>query len=121
MSSDKYYNPDTLVGYGIPDMYKAWLLITDQVLSPVEQIEKQWKVYPNPFSERIILSSKNQIQGGKTEIEIYTLDGKLLRHWMKPAASTIELNNLNLLPQGILLLKIKNSGVAETFKLSKVW
>ncbi len=120
MSSSKYDNPDSIVGYGIPDMSKAWARMFNLFVS-ADNLQKRWLAYPNPVNEKLILSNNNPITEGNTEIEIYSMDGKLLRSWIKRTTPKIELNNLQVLPKGILLLKIKNAGVTETIKLSKVW
>ncbi len=119
ISSNRYDNPDSIVGYGIPDMYKAWLWMVN-LLSPTENLEKNWVAYPNPVEETLIISTNNPFQASETEIEIYSMDGKLLRKWVKSTAPRIELHNLHVLPTGILLLRIKNAGITETIKLSKV-
>lgn len=47
-SSTNYDNPDNLIGYGIPDFYKA--LYGEILAVEKEKEEVFWKVYPNPIS-----------------------------------------------------------------------
>lgn len=119
MSSSKFNNPDSIVGYGIPDMSKAWNNMFNLV-APTENLQKSWLAYPNPVNGTLIISTDKPVLGNATEISIYSIDGKLLRKWVKPASSRIELHNLDVLSKGILVLKIKNAGVSETIKLSKL-
>ena len=119
MSAHNYSNPDSVMGYGIPDMSKALQLMTD-LMSISEKPEAKWLAYPNPVSETLFLLTDNTISDRTFKISIYTLDGKLLRQWIKPSAQRIELQNLNSLPAGILLLKVENRGNVETIKLSKL-
>lgn len=119
MSCNQYTNPDSVIGYGIPDMSKAGLQMY-KLFAPTVNLNKNWLAYPNPVNETLIISSNKPIPGSKTEIAIYSIDGKLLRKWVKSAAPQIEIHNLNVLPQGILLLRISNAGETETIKLSKV-
>jgi hypothetical protein len=119
MSAHLYENPNDLVGYGIPDMYRAWLFLINLSTSTPE-ISKQWKAYPNPVGDVLVLQrNNNQIQD-KVRIEIFTLDGKLVQQWIKPDATRIELRELNSLPKGILILKISTGKSSETIKLSKI-
>jgi subtilisin family serine protease len=119
MSAHLYENPNDLVGYGIPDMYRAWLFLINLSTSTPE-ISKQWKAYPNPVGDVLVLQrNNNQIQD-KVRIEIFTLDGKLVQQWIKPDATRIELRELNSLPKGILILKISTGKSSETTKLSKI-
>ncbi len=119
MSGHLFEKPDILMGFGIPDMQKAHFLLMNSS-SRLEQFSKQWIAYPNPFGETLILQKNGSQFQGKVKLEIYSIEGKLLRKWEKPDAPWIELNDLNLLPTGILLLKISSANSSETIKLSKV-
>jgi hypothetical protein len=80
----------------------------------------KWKAYPNPVNDVLIIEKEGGQTNGKIVIEIYSIDGKLLRKWEKQDVQQIELSNLNLLPNGFLLLKISTKNASETIKLSKV-
>ena len=119
MSAHLYETPNDLMGFGIPDMYRAWLnLTTSSVL--VRGISKQWTAYPNPVGDVLILKKDNDEVQNEINIEVFTMEGKLVKTWIKPDATWIELRDLNSLPQGILLLKISSSKYSETIKLSKI-
>ncbi len=119
MSGHLYENPNDKMGFGIPDMYRAWRLLLYLSTSNPETT-KQWTAYPNPVGDVLILQrNNNQIQDA-IRIEIFTIDGKLVKQWIKPDANRIELRDLNSLPKGILLLKINGGKSSETIKLSKI-
>ncbi len=119
ISAHLFENPNTLMGFGIPDMQKAYFLLMNSSVKVHSNLNK-WKAYPNPISDALILKNKGSQINGEINIEIYSMDGKLLRKWKKPDALQIELNDINSLPKGILLLKISSANSSETIKLSKV-
>lgn len=119
LSAHLYEKPDSLMGYGIPDMKWAYILLMNLSVPDVQNT-KQWKVYPNPVRDVIVLQSDSNQLYDKINIELYSSDGKLLRKWIEPGAMRIELRDVQTLPVGILLLKISNSRFSETIKLSKV-
>jgi serine protease AprX len=119
MSGHLYENPNDKMGFGIPDMYRAWLLLVNLSTS-APGISKQWTAFPNPVGDVLILQKNSSQFQDTVRIEIFTMDGKLVQQWIKPNANRIELRDLNSLPKGILLLKISSSKYSETIKLSKI-
>jgi hypothetical protein len=77
-------------------------------------------VYPNPVTDIIILRNNDTNFQDEINIEIFSMDGKLVKRWIKPDAQQIELRDIQSLPKGILLLKINSSTSSETIKLSKI-
>ncbi len=118
-SAHLFENPDSLSGFGIPDMQKASFSLMN-LSSPVQKIKTSWIAYPNPLGEILMLRKSGSELYNEINIEIYSMDGKLLRKWEKPDAPLIELREINSLPIGILLLKINSAKYSETIKLSKV-
>ena len=118
-SAHLFENPDKFMGFGIPDMQKAHFLLMNTSATVLGNLNK-WKAYPNPVNDVLIIENEGSQTNGKIVIEIYSIDGKLLRNWEKQDAQQIELNNLNMLPNGFLLLKISTKNASETIKLSKV-
>jgi hypothetical protein len=119
LSGHLFDKPDTLMGFGIPDMQKAHFLLMNSS-SHEKQFSKQWIAYPNPVCDLLILQKNGSQIQGKISLEIYSMDGKMLRKWEKADTPRIELDNLNMLPNGILLLKISSGNFSETIKLSKI-
>jgi hypothetical protein len=118
-SSSLFENPSERLGYGIPDLKKAWAYLS-KLSSPVIPNNKQWVVYPNPISNHITLyKNTNNIQND-VEIAIYSIEGRLIQKWIKSDAQRIELNNIQSLPTGVFVLKIKSGNYSESIKLSKI-
>ncbi len=118
-SANLFENPNSIMGYGIPDMQKASVSLMN-LSSSVQKIKTNWVVYPNPFSGTLFMRKNGNQTENEINIKIYSIDGKLLRTWEKPDSPVIELSDINNLPNGILLLKISSANSSETIKLSKV-
>ena len=119
LSAHLYDNPNDMLGFGIPNMELAWLILMN-LSSPAPEITKLWNAYPNPFGDVLILQKRNSQFLEDITIEVFTMDGKLALKWIKNDANRIELRDLNSLPKGILLLKISSANSSETIKLSKI-
>jgi len=117
--SHLYSNPNSQLGFGVPDFEKAW-----RFYFPLGSINLEnrgdWKVYPNPFGDQLVLQHNESLTTGKTEIEIFSVDGKLLLKKIVSGESQIVLEGLNQLPKGFLILKISSGIKTATFKLSKI-
>jgi hypothetical protein len=117
--SHLYANPDVRLGYGVPDFEKAWRNYF--TFSNIDFKENsQWLVYPNPVAEKLVLQKIDGSFSDKTEIGIFSVDGKQLLKKIVAGENQIELEELNQLPAGLLILKISSEGETETFKLSKI-
>ncbi len=117
-SAHLYTQPDSLMGYGIPDFKLAWQYLEDIVASRKGTNGKKWLVYPNPANEYVILENTNGQPAETVEIEVYSVDGKLLRKWEKAGANQIVLYEIQTLPAGMLILRISSANETETAKLS---
>lgn len=117
-SATYFDEPDSLLGYGVPDMK-----IADQILGP--SIVFKWKtdnkrnVYPNPIQDYLVLQKENNGIDENVEIRIYSVEGRLINKWIKSGSSKIILDGLQLLPSGILLLKVNTDNSLETIKIFK--
>jgi len=115
-SAHLYNSPDSLLGFGIPDM-----MIADQILKTtvLEHYKAQanWLVYPNPADEYLILQKQRRTALGQVQITFYSLDGKILRQETKPDASRIIFRGVNKLQHGILLIQIISENTKETVKI----
>ncbi|MCA1760551.1 MAG: T9SS type A sorting domain-containing protein, partial [Bacteroidales bacterium] len=111
-----YANPDSLLGYGIPD-----LKLADKILKTTV-VEKwangaNWLVYPNPAKNYVVLQKSSNASEEMVQIAFYTLDGKLIRKEQKPDAPKIMIQNLQSLPPGLLILHIVSGDIAEAVKI----
>ncbi|NOR75862.1 MAG: S8 family serine peptidase, partial [Draconibacterium sp.] len=119
ISASSFLNPDSLLGYGIPDFEKAWDLFFPMGVS--SQFEgKDWFVYPNPIRNFLIVQKNGVVNSDEILIEIYTLEGRLINKWIKPNNPKITLSNIGWLPQGMFLLKISSDEKSQTIKLNKI-
>ena len=115
-SAHLYQNPDTLIGYGIPDLaFAGKILGTGSPDIPGKSLA--WTAYPNPASDYLVLQKNNNKTYGHVLLSVYLPDGKLVRMEKKADAAKIMLDNLHTLPAGILLLRIISGDVAETVKI----
>ncbi len=117
-SAHLYENPDSLMGSGIPDFKLAWEIL-DEMVKAREEPDKKWIVYPNPANNYVILQKTSGSSPETVRIEVYSVDGKMLKQWVKPYAEQIVLNEIQTLPAGIMILKIRTENETETVKLSK--
>ena len=118
-SGHLYVQPDSLLGYGIPNFKLAWEYLDEMVSARNKSDEKKWLVYPNPAENYVILERISGTQKEAVEIKVFSVDGKLLKIWEKPGANQIVLNEIQTLPAGLLILKISSGNETEIAKLSK--
>lgn len=117
-SGHKYFAPDSLVGYGVPNMRTASAILDPRKGGHSEN-ERLWKVYPNPVDEYVVMEYLGDERGTEFVVEIFTLDGRLLMRKNEMATSRTVVHNLPL-KSGMFLLRISNSESSHTFKLSKI-
>ncbi len=117
-SASQYNNPDSLLGFGIPNFEKADKYL--KLYTAIPLIEKSsWSVSPNPFTDFITIRNLDRVSGGTCIVSIYDLKSVCLRQTRVPVSETIRLENLSNLPNGLLILSIRNGKKEEHFKLIK--
>jgi serine protease AprX len=117
-SAHRYSNPDSLLGYGIPDFEKADKYLKVNFANNLKA-QKDWMVSPNPFSDFIFLRNLNPSRIENCRITIYSMQGVSLWESTFAASETILLNNLGNLPSGLLVLNIRSGDKLEQFKMIK--
>jgi len=103
LSSDRYNNPDSLYGYGIPDMNRALSILQDQHLVIPE---KESVIGPNPTTGEVqIIFSKPP---GRLSTEVITSAGVVIysKHFGDYAGRSLRLAALNNMKQGLYLIKL---------------
>lgn len=70
-SAHQYYQPDSLLGYGIPDFHQASLLGLEQLSAQTLPL----KVYPTPFRQRLYLQVGAIARAMEVRIELSDLRG----------------------------------------------
>jgi hypothetical protein len=118
-SGNQFSTPDSLLGYGIPDFAKADAYLKTNYSNNLGW-EKKWMVFPNPFSNEIVLRNLNFNSGEDCRISIFNIQGVCLWQSNFKIAETIVLNNLANLPDGLLILNIHSGEKVERFKLLKI-
>ena len=118
-SASQYSNPDSLIGFGIPDFEKADKYLKVNSAHNLKD-KSSWTVSPNPFSESIFLRNLNTVNNKNYLISIYNLQGICLWQSTFNSEETIVLKNLANLPQGFLILSIRSGETEERIKLIKI-
>jgi serine protease AprX len=116
-SGSLFQHPDSLLGYGIPDM-----VIANALLSQYDKADEMafnlWTLFPNPFHTNLILLSSG-ISDGITYLEIVDLSGKVVTRRSLTGAGPFRLEGLNGLPSGLYLLKLTSQEGSEVHKIIK--
>lgn len=110
-SASQANNPDSLLGYGIPDFSKAGLFLTNMPLTAHTKKELL-NIFPNPFQStfNIVYQSTNSKQ---LEVMVTDISGKKIlseKHIIKPGeVNTIILSGLENQPSGQYVVTVKGS------------
>lgn len=75
-SGHQYSTPDTLMGYGIPNFYQAWLSHHTDDVSAYTQ-PSRYTIYPNPCRGSFNLLCPND---DTLRIALYDSEGRLILH-----------------------------------------
>jgi serine protease AprX len=103
MSADRYENPDSLYGYGIPDMVKAVSILRDIY---VPAIDEYLIISPNPTTGTFEIIFKQP--PGDIMLDILSISGKLIlsKKFSGITGRTLEINELQEREQGVFILKV---------------
>jgi len=116
-SSDRYNSPDSLYGYGIPDMVEALNILQKKyIVVP----EKQSVAGPNPTKGDIeIIFQEPQPE---LSVEIITMEGKIIytKNYNDYAGRTIIINELQNRPQGIYFIRLKTINGIQVHKIIRL-
>lgn len=118
-SASQYNQPDSLLGYGIPDFEKADKYLKVNSANYFD-LESSWAVSPNPFSDFLFIRNMNNSNDENCVASIYNLQGICLWQSSFKPEETIILQNLANLPLGFLILSIRSGEKEERIKLVKV-
>jgi subtilisin family serine protease len=120
-SSHKYANPDTRMGYGIPDMKKAYEML---MLKRQERIiADNWvKAYPNPMVSYTNILVKAQ-ESGELITQLSDMNGRVY-HTTKQTVQQglfyeIRIDNLGTLAAGSYNVRVVNGHSTTTIRLVK--
>ena len=90
-SSDKFLNPNSQYGYGIPNFEEAHILYIESTASINDVLLLEFIVYPNPTKDFIAFSKESLT--AKLSFEIYTILGKKVLKTEKLNNNKIDISN----------------------------
>jgi len=121
-SAHLYTNPDTLMGYGIPNFQYAQLLLT---LQENEYLTKDLvkNLYPNPFKNYPIIEIFSRFEQ-PIEIEVFDIQGRnVLKeklHFKANEYCKYSLLEMKSLAPGHYFIFINSQSLRDTFKVVKI-
>lgn len=115
-SASQHLAPDSLLGYGIPNMEAAGILLQTSVPRIPLPIS-QWTLYPLPFRESLTLVPPVNQKGAVTA-EFFTLTGQKIFHSRLEGSGPRLITGLGHLPQGIYLVRISSNTGSEVHKIA---
>ncbi|MCF8230668.1 MAG: S8 family serine peptidase [Bacteroidales bacterium] len=114
-NSHQYSNPDTLLGYGIPD-YNAVLNATGTFLERREEISLS--VGPNPFEDYIFVRMQKNHE--KVTYSVHAISGKVVkRSTLYPSRKAFRIDLTAKLPKGVYVLRIHTENQTASKKIVK--
>jgi subtilisin family serine protease len=116
-SADRFTAPDSLYGYGIPDVVKALKKIQELY---IKMPETGIIAGPNPTTGNFEIIFRDP--PGTVTIELIALTGKLLfrKDFTDYLSRTITISELQHKTQGIYFLRVKNGNTTYTRKIIKL-
>lgn len=123
ISGNQASNPDTLLGYGIPDFLKAYQIQTG--IAAIDDRNKvSLSVYPNPIYTNDISIDYSCDRTAPITISIYNTLKQLLYQTSVLAqgggiTNTYSLQNLPVMNTGLYLVNVTNEESSSSFKLFK--
>jgi serine protease AprX len=115
-SGSQYQKPDSLLGYGIPNMLVANTLLAKSSFTSGISLN-QWTVFPNPFSSSITFFSSTSAASG-TSVSITGISGKTVFERFFHGAGPYRIDGLNV-PAGIYFLRLSTPKGTEVYKIVK--
>jgi serine protease AprX len=118
-SADHYSNPDTHVGYGVPDFCVAWQSLG---VNDPSGFQDDWlKVYPNPWTDELRLSLNRT---GQSELEIAIIDitGRDVFNFRSTVSSghnELKIKTPQATASGVYLLRVSMGDQVQTTRLVK--
>ncbi|MFN5642177.1 MAG: S8 family serine peptidase [Sphingobacteriales bacterium] len=120
-SASKYNNPDNRIGYGIPNMRKAFQYLLEKKFQRL--LSDKWiKAFPNPFQSEFAILIKPKETGILT-FQLLDISGRIYQSGIENVTQDqflqIRFNNLGYLPKGIYYIRIINGRSTETIPILK--
>jgi serine protease AprX len=120
-SASQYANPDSLLGYGIPNFAAANLILSGIPIYDFDNTNLV-NVFPNPFTDIIyVLFFSNDSQ--EVDIDVYDITGRkvyseqgLIRN---PGYSYFTVGKISSLTKGLYVIRVMSGGKVFTQKMMK--
>lgn len=115
-SCSNFSNPDSLLGYGIPDFSNALL-----ILGIPKATQQFSELYPNPFTDHLTITFFSS-QDENVKLTMIDQTGRVLTERAISAnqgKNVYTLGNLSGLSCGLYFLRLSGSGFTETKKIIK--
>lgn len=111
-NSHLFDNPNVFLGYGIPNVYKAYNIATEIT----DSLTGKLMAYPNPFknSINIVLPEKE-----KVNLAVYTISGQLIKSESNIPYQAIYTISTSSLPQGLYIVKLSYNHSNYSHLISK--
>ncbi len=115
--SDRYLFPDSLYGYGIPDIANVINKLQEKYIN---KPENKSVASPNPFSDDLTITFRENPE--QIRIEIYNLSGNLIMKMNNRdyISRSLILNDFQNLAKGIYFVRIYTPGNTFTHKVIKI-
>ena len=124
-SANRYSQPDTIYGYGIPDFYATHIYL-NTIGNVDESIEHLLNVFPNPFRDyfNVEFLVKNIDMPYNTKLEIYDLQGKKILETsinnLQNNYSVIKIDHADNLSRGIYIVRLTADNIVLHKKVLKL-
>jgi len=108
-SASQYYNPDSLMGYGIPDFAQANMILQGIIDVGSDQ-EILINTFPNPFANKLTIQFYST-DSQDVIFEIFDITGRnvfsMNKEFNSNSLNTININEVSGLKQGTYILKVR--------------
>ncbi|MBR3577220.1 MAG: S8 family peptidase [Bacteroidales bacterium] len=112
-AAHQYTAPDTLMGYGIPNIYQAWL---DHRTDAVHELSVAHYIgYPNPCGDQLLISNP---LCREVSLTIFDLSGRVVYAEKGFSAESLKRISTGNWPSGIYLVRVQErAGGSELLKI----
>ena len=111
-SAHQFLSPDSLLGFGIPDMQTALDLLITSISAPAAP-GKKWSLYPIPFRDALTFFHSGE-DPGETHIELFSITGQRLFHTLLHDRGPHRIAGLGHIPAGPHVVRISGKQGTET-------
>jgi hypothetical protein len=116
-ASDRYNSPDSLYGYGIPDIVEVINKLQEKY---VLQTDKGSVVSPNPFNTELKITFREIPE--RLSVEVFDISGKMLleTNYSNYISRTLVLDNMENFGNGIYFIRLDTQGGSFIHKVIKI-